>query len=416
MNISTYKEQKAKASIFGKIGIFSASLLTAASAVYIYSPVIGSHADESANLKVEATVNPVASLTLDTSNVSFTFTPTASGVFESKPVNATVDTNSTGGYELYFSSEDNETNMTNALPSVTNVIASDFTGTVTSSSMAANKWGYSLNNTDFSKIPALNAQATLKNIDHYPTTAEKTTTVNIGMKVDTNLPSGTYSKDVVFSAIAHPTPEPPIPMQGFDKSTLANVGDSAVLTDMRDGNKYTVKKLADGNVWMTENLRIINKTITSADSNVTSDFTIPASSVSGFNAQDTNNAYVDSTYGGYYTFYTATAGTGGTSLTSGNAPSSICPKGWRLPTDGSSSEFQTLFNNYNSSALMQGEPNFTLSGRVVNGSVYDRGSYGLFWSSTVNNASAYRLGLNSSSVSVSTSMKTYGFSVRCMAQ
>ena len=402
MNISTYKEQKAKASIFGKIGIFSASLLTAASAVYIYSPVIGSHADGSVTSRVSATINPVASVTLDTSDVSFTFTPTASGVFDSKPVTATVGTNSTGGYELYFSSEDNETDMKNALSGVTNVIASDFTGTVTESTMAANKWGYSLDNTDFSKIPALNAQATLKNIDHYPTTAEKTTTVNIGMKVDTNLPSGTYMKNVVFSVVAHETP--PIPtMQDFDESTLVNVGDSAILQDSRDGNFYTVKKLADGNVWMTENLRIAGKTITSADSDLSSGetYTVPASNISDFtistppttDSWNNNGAYVDSTYGGYYTFYTATAGTGGTSLTSGNAPSSICPKGWRLPTGGDSGEFQTLYTNYNSSALMQGEPNFTLPGIVMpNGSVDMQGLQGIFWSSTVYDASsAYEL-------------------------
>ena len=417
MNISTYKEQKAKASLFGKIGIFSASLLTAASAVYIYSPVIGSHADESTTSKVNATVNPVASVTLDTSDVSFTFTPTVSGVFESKPVNATVDTNSTGGYELYFSSEDNETNMVN--PLVSDVIASDFTGTVTSETIAANKWGYSLNNTDFSKIPALNAQATLKNIDHYPTTAEKTTTVNIGMKVDTNLPSGTYSKNVVFSVVAHETLVLPT-MQTFDKTTLANVGDSIQLEDERDGTMYTVKKLADGKVWMTDNLRIANKEITSVDSNVSSNFTIPASLISGcFRDVDANCAYVDSTYGGYYNFYTATAGTGGASLASdgANAPSSICPKGWRLPTSG---EFQTLYNNYNSAALMQGEPNFTPSGQVQSGGIYAQGSAGYFWSSTTkDNNSAYDLLIvvvDSSSVTPAHKFpKRNGFAVRCMA-
>ena len=52
MNISMYKEQKARASFFGKIGIFSAALLTAASAAYIYSPVVGSYADESANFSI----------------------------------------------------------------------------------------------------------------------------------------------------------------------------------------------------------------------------------------------------------------------------------------------------------------------------------------------------------------------------
>ena len=225
-------------------------------------------------------------------------------------------------------------------------------------------------------------------------------------------PAGNYNKYDGFS-VRCVAKEPT--MQTFESSMLQNVGDSMQLEDERDGNKYTVKKLADGNVWMTENLRIANKTITSADSNVTSDFTIPASSISSFNgSQDTNNAYVDDNYGGYYTFYTATAGTGGTNLESGYAPSSICPKGWRLPTGG---EFQALYNNYKSSALMQGEPNFTLSRSVGYGSVHDQGS-GLFWSSTVVNAnSAYSLYLGSSNVYPTYSFLKYnGFSVRCMAE
>ena len=199
------------------------------------------------------------------------------------------------------------------------------------------------------------------------------------------------------------------------------VDTTATLKDYRssDNNNYTVRKLKDGKVWMTENLRIAGKTITSADSNVTSDFTIPASSTSGFNAQDTNNAYVDSTYGGYYTFYTATAGTGGSSLATdgANAPSSICPKGWRLPTGGSSGEFQTLYNNYNSVALMQGDPGFVLPGIVYNGSMYGQGSNGNFWSSTVRNANnAYDLRLDSSDVSPAYHAgKDLGYSVRCVA-
>lgn len=213
-------------------------------------------------------------------------------------------------------------------------------------------------------------------------------------------------------------------MQTFKKSSLANTGDSATLMDARDGNTYTVKKLADGNVWMTENLRIVNKTITSADSNVSSDFTIPASSISGFNAQDTNNAYVDSTYstyGGYYTFYTATAGTGGTSLTSGNAPSDICPKGWRLPTGGSSGEFQTLYDNYNSFALMQGDPGFILPGYIRNGGWGGpRGEYGYgyYLSSTVvdaNKANAMFMDVSGVWPAVSGGDKYNGYSVRCIA-
>ena len=400
-----------------KLGIFSLSLLATASAVYLYSPVIGSHAADNMTSKVSAEIAPVASVTLDTNNLNFSITPTEAGVFDSKPVVVTVDTNSTGGYELYFSSVDNATDMVNTNPTIDDVIASDFNSAVTSTTMAKNKWGYSLDNTNFNKIPTLASNVKLKDLDHFPSSSEKNTTVHIGTKIANDLKAGTYSKNVLFSVIAHETPIPT--MQGFDKSTLVNVGDSATLQDTRDGNVYTVKKLADGNVWMTENLRIAGKTITSADSNVTSDFTIPASSKSGFNAQDTNNAYVDSTYGGYYTFYTATAGTGGTSLTSGNAPSSICPKGWRLPTGGrSTGEFQTLYNNYNSASQMMGEPNFTLSGYVRNGSVYSQGDFGYFWSSTVYNANrAYGLSLGSSNVGPGyDDVKSNGNSVRCVAR
>ena len=207
-------------------------------------------------------------------------------------------------------------------------------------------------------------------------------------------------------------------MQTFNKAT-AGAGYVAVLRDSRDGNVYTVKKLADGNVWMTQNLRLIDKTISSADSNLPEGetWTIPASSVSGFSAQNTNNAYLDSTYGGYYTFYTATAGWGTDSIASGNAPKDICPKGWRLPTGGGIGEFQTLNSNYSSSTLMRGDPGFVLSGYVSNGSVSYQDSRGYFWSSTVYDASrAYDLYLYSSNVYPADRINKYrGYSVRCMA-
>ena len=195
----------------------------------------------------------------------------------------------------------------------------------------------------------------------------------------------------------------------------------ATLKDVRDGNTYTVAKLKDGKCWMTQNLRIINKTITPADSDVTANYTIPTSSLSGFISYDTSNAYVDSD-GGFYTWYTATAGIGTTALsTQGqNAAVSICPKGWRLPTGGNSnSEFQALHSNYNSSSVLRSNPvNLTLSGFVQNSSRYNQSSGGYYWSSTVNSSyGAYFLYLVSSGVYPAASQYKYiGFSVRCIAR
>ena len=192
------------------------------------------------------------------------------------------------------------------------------------------------------------------------------------------------------------------------------------LTDIRDNNTYTVSKLADGKCWMTQNLRIAGKTLTSADSDVTANYTIPASSLSGFISYDTSNAYVDND-GGFYTWYTATAGTGTTALSTNghNTTVSICPKGWRLPTSGnSSSEFQALYNNYSSSSTLRSNPvNLTSSGYVYSSS-RGQGSYGYYWSSTVNSDSyAYNLILFTSNVyPANSSNKYYGFSVRCIAR
>ena len=194
---------------------------------------------------------------------------------------------------------------------------------------------------------------------------------------------------------------------------------TVTLTDTRDNNTYTVSKLADGKCWMTQNLRIAGKTIAPADSNVTANYTIPASSINGFSSFDVSNAYVDSD-GGFYTWHAATAGTGTRSLsTQGyNTSVSICPKGWRLPTGDDNGEFKTLYDNYNYSLALRSSPvNFTLSGDVYSGSREYQGSYGFYWSSTVSSGySAYLLYLTASVVLPAyRNDKSQGYSVRCIA-
>ena len=193
------------------------------------------------------------------------------------------------------------------------------------------------------------------------------------------------------------------------------------LTDTRDNNTYTVSKLADGKCWMTQNLRIIDKTITPADSDVTSNYTIPTSSNFMGSSYNTSRAHLDEMYGGYYIWYTATAGTGTTTMnTPGlNTTSSICPKGWRLPTGEYGGEFQALYNNYNSSSMLLFNPiNLKLSGNMNGTSRYSQDYYGYYWSSTVHSderALGLRVGL-SDVIPVSTYYKLEGFSVRCIAR
>ena len=163
------------------------------------------------------------------------------------------------------------------------------------------------------------------------------------------------------------------------------------LTDSRDGNIYTVARLADGNCWMTENLRLDNnpelsqqntnnpslpltnnyeEQTTSNFLSVTSDDwctdydSAPCYNQSKLNtnntaltttspvlSQDFTNSVHDwstgslntniSSYGNYYNWYSATAGNGtystgeqGTETVEGD----ICPAGWHLPYGGNETD------------------------------------------------------------------------------
>ena len=425
--------------------IFPAFLLFSFIIFSLFAPIISSNAADSTT-KFEVEIKPVLALAappeLDFGNI----TPTNAGTFTSKSVDALVATNAIKGYELYFSSKDEATDMLNTNTAISDKITSSFTGTVTNTTMGKNNWGYSLNNTDFTAIPKKSGHRQLRNLTTKPTTEELKTTVHFGAKISTNLVAGNYEKSVLFTAVAHANPAKTLhsisKMQQMTPeictatttpnrtaTTLDTDGShhedpnyvpTKTLVDTRDNNTYTVSKLADGRCWMTQNLRIAGKTLTPTDSDVTTNYTIPASSLSGFSAYDTSNAYVDND-GGFYTWYTATAGTGTQALSTHDQSTtvSICPKGWRLPTDGGDGEFQTLYNNYNSSSALRSNPvNFILSGYVLSSSRRDQGSYGYYWSSTVYSSSyAYYLYLNTSNAyPAHYSHKYNGFSVRCIAR
>ena len=401
-----------------KIGIFAASLLATSSAVYLYSPVIGSHADSSATADIILTVGEVMDLTLDTNSLDLSTTPNN---FVSGVINATASTNSQYGYTLTLEDVDTNTNLVHTNENIEATVTSNFSGSKTSSEMEANTWGFSLDATNFSKIPANGSAVTIKSTNVPMTAASETTPVTFGAKVG-NLTSGTYTDKVLFTIYTNGQDEPS-DMQSFTCDRLSNIGDSVVLTDIRDGNEYTVKKLADGKCWMTDNLRLIGTTITSENSNLPEggSWTIPASAISGgFDSYNSNSAYLDSTYGGYYTFYTATAGWGTNTTGRANSPKDICPKGWRLPTGGADSEFDTLYNSYEYSELFSGDPSFVFPGRILPyyTNVEERGSTAFYWSSTAyDNTSTHTLYLNEWGGNYSgSSQKREGYSIRCIAK
>ena len=423
---------KRKDNTLRNTAIFSGSLLLALVATYAYSPVISTHATGAeAGPKASVNVGTAIAISLDKSELALQANINS---FVQGTVTATVSTNSQYGYTVVLEDADDDTSMNHVSSLISDEITSTFAGAKTSSTMPDNSWGYSTDTTNFNAVPAFGSPVILgKRTNLMPTTSESIS-VDFGAKVGM-ITSGRYKDVVLFTAYVNGSDgDPLIPvhtanggtMQDFECSTLANIHDSTTLTDSRDGSTYTVRKLKDGRCWMTENLRIANRTLTPADSNVTSNFEVPASDISSITYGATNAAYLDSTYGGYYNFYTATAGWGTESATSGNSPQDICPKGWRLPTGGVFGEYTALSNAYeNSAELMKGKPGFNFPGHIENGVMDEKDKRGEFWSSSprtngnysASYAEVLEIYYSYNSVSVTGGgYKKYGFPIRCIAK
>ncbi|MBQ3440777.1 hypothetical protein IJG27_00480 [Candidatus Saccharibacteria bacterium] len=211
---------------------------------------------------------------------------------------------------------------------------------------------------------------------------------------------------------------------------------------------------------MTENLRLgANKTLTTSDSDVGSTFVMPASASgvwgtgSAWNdvsqitdAQiNTKHLYDNGSYtvndgngvaqkaGVYYNWYTATAGSGTASTTSGEAPYSICPKGWMLPPTANNKSWATLIHgiygaytgdSIKQPALLKIPVSLAYTGYYMwcTGQVDHTYPYGLWWSSTAySRVEARPLQLDNSSgsnytVGVGVNVKAYGFPIRCVSR
>ena len=145
--------------------------------------------------------------------------------------------------------------------------------------------------------------------------------------------------------------------QALPTFTGSNNDAVRTVTDNRGGTTrtYEIAKLADGKCWMLTNLKLGSTTgaitLTPADSDVASNFTLPQLVVDegpeysqppafdtplvfGPVVGDTGSGATN--YGYLYNFSAATAGESRAShgVSSGDAPHSICPAGWQLPRSG----------------------------------------------------------------------------------
>lgn len=372
-----------------------------------------------------------------TPDVEINVTPSATGEFSSQAAELTVSTNSAAGYSVIMTTTNGSDTLIGPTSSTAKV--NPVAVGTEKSEFGNNTWGYHLalsgtdvlDDTIFDPVPKV---ATA--IKTTAAASSDTYDLTFGAKIDTTLPSGEYSNEVIVSAIANPRKlnlNDITTMQAMTSDVCTNtaIGVSKQLTDVRDGKTYHVAKLKDNKCWMTQNLAyefVKGTVLTSSDSDVLGDWTVPDNAKNiGVPGSDMdmwkgNNVISGhDSYGNYYTFAAATAGSGTGLGANQVASASVCPAGWRLLTGGTGGEYETLSNGLTKDTI-KAAPYYIVTSGILNsdgkGGLLYAGNNGYYWSSTTDSdANSYGLAINPTGLYPSyTNGRGLGFAVRCIAK
>ena len=373
------------------------------------------HAEETT--KATLAIQPTLAVTLP-NTVNFEVQPTAAGAVASGSATLSISTNNETGYSLYLSTADDDNALHSINPDTKQTITALTKENTAAASFTNNTWGYNLSKDTATDSTTYRSVPTTQPSDpQIVTEAPTTDTYNLtfAAKVDSSLPSGTYTNTVTVSVVANPAYVPTISEVADMQDVTAEIcaasaeGETATLIDARDGSDYTVAKI-NGNCWMTQNLRLSGgRTLTSADSNVASSWSFLSTPLEGSSYSYTDPQVTissNTSYGGYYNFCAASAGTNCQTSSAVNTTYDICPKGWRLPTHNEQSGITSYASAFSP----------VYSGYYRNGTLRSTGSYGYWWSATADSSYyQYYLGYGIGSLGTYSGFNKYnGFSVRCI--
>ena len=364
-----------------------------------FMPVFAT-AEESGDFSL--TVNVPVFLSATASDVNITASP---NIFTSGNTLFTAETNNRTGFTSTITMLKNstETNAKDLKHTITEDKIEPLTTEVIKEAFPTNFWGFSLNNTNFSGIPARDESPTTIFISNAPTTGFSQA-IYFGVKMDGSKATGVYTSEVLITTIANYAPDGPTLksvtyMQEVTNEICANTDVATVtsgqykLVDSRDNKEYYVAKLADGKCWMTQDLDLdldTNTILTNNDTDLNSvdSWTPERSTIAKNNlststwVSDNNNPYsydpgeiyTSSGYpsfsaciaagrtedvcrhhhfGNSYNWTSAIASNDSSSIINQyqDAPDSICPKNWRLwranHSENESGEMSNLAYNYN---------------------------------------------------------------------
>ena len=265
---------------------------------------------------------------------------------------ATITVGNTDGYTVAVSGNANLTGRNNSARTIPSVSSNKTLGSM------RNEWGYYgvLGDTEASWNPSTSfkamttGQQTVGTGGATTSNVTKKVTLFYGARVDGSIAEDFYGNTVTLSVVAQPRTVTTTvtkfggitQMQEMTPTICSNaaINDTALLTDTRDNKKYWVTKLLDGNCWMSQNLDLNLSTstaLTSATSDVTSNWTPPRSTTTTITEGSTAQTETYSWDLGEYVLNTPTATTAcsanNTGLSDCSAQGFVNVSGWTASTD-----------------------------------------------------------------------------------
>ena len=401
---------------------------------------------------VSFTFNSVLTLSTDGNIAISNLTPGNKGI-SSNDYTVTVSTNSVAGYTL---------SATVGCASGTGCFNSkilgdgnnnDFAMVETTTTLTPGKWGVSLDsaateNSNFKTLPLYSdtAETINQTTDASGTAASgyqgtQDTTFRVGAYAAESQVAGTYTNVINFTAVANMTANCGNYTAEYCMQDVGTWGSNLTpnqqiqAMDARDGKLYYVAKLADGNVWMTQNLdhdivttagyyTYANTDIGhGATTNTSATWTAQTATYATNNTawssatgnpesydpgdlcwngtirSDNNGTITNDTIacgndkhyhiGNYYNWTAAVAMNDSSSYTTDqqDVDQSICPAGWRLPTYSGDKSYAnlrtTLSLTSGASGNVQSAPAYFVYGGYWGGGSSLVGGCGFYWSSVV---------------------------------
>lgn len=409
------------------------------------------HAESSQTVKSKVTIDIDTTLIVSMPN-SFGFYTRTDSILHSSTFNFQVATNHITGYTAYasvantdFVKSDSPTEIIPTLPRVASNYTDDF---------PVNTWGLSFPDEDPDHFLPAGTNMLVTTYDG-PTTW-RTISMLIGTRLDNQTKAGTYNCVIDFQVVPNVVPDTIRTiqfLQEMNNDVAASMQEdvSYQLRDNRDGKSYWIIK-KNGQIYMEQNLDLelenrieegvpIYTVIDEENSNVSTETTLVTTEPWGSTAgelyyhsgdgvyypdgyktpQDIDELDADSrdriyAAGSYYSWDSATAGSGASVVAPATlAEESLCPYGWRLPTNSELTDFPVDDANHVRSGYYDATTGNILD--IYDGH-FDNTGVLYLWSantgSTANTAKVAKVAYDGT-ITFSDDPVTSGYSIRCIA-